>query len=112
MTAAGGAAAATAGGDVDGYRGPYASPHDDSSDDEVPLRHGSPEIEDFSRGFNDALSRIGEEDEEDLDQVNGSRMSPNGNGNGGGHGDTGDLGEPNRPLWLQPRRQSRNLMWT
>lgn len=104
------AGGATGVGGVDGYRSPYTSPHDDSGEDEIPLRHGSPEIDDFSRGFNDALSRIGEEDEEDLDQVNASRMSPT--GNGGGYADTGDLGDPGRPLWLQPRRQSRNLMWT
>lgn len=112
--AAGGATAAAAAGagagGAYGYRSPLGSPHDDSSEDEVPLRHGSPEIDDFSRGFNDALSRIGEEDEEELDQVNETRMSPN--RNGGGYDETGDLGEPNRPLWLQQRRQSRNLMWT
>lgn len=98
-----GAAAAAAG--AGGYRGAYASPHD-SGDDEVPLRHGSPEIEDFTQGFHDALSRIGEEDEEDMrDEVNGAGMSGNNQG-------TGDLGESSRPLWLQSRRQSRNLMWT
>lgn len=100
--AAGAAApAAGAGGD---YRGAYASPND-SGDDEVPLRHGSPEMDDFTQGFHDALSRIGEEDEEDLrDGVNGGGMS--------GSNQTGDLGENSRPLWLQSRRQSRNLMWT
>lgn len=88
------------------YHGAYASPHDSSSDDEVPLRHGSPEIDDFSRGFNDALSRIGEEDEEGIEQgVNAVGMS-------GHNGSTGDLGDNSRPLWLQSRRQSRNLMWT
>lgn len=93
-----------AGAGGDGYRGAYASPHD-SGDDERPLRQGSPEIDDFTMGFHDALSRIGEEDEEDLhDSVNGAGMS---NGQG-----TGDLGENSRPLWLQSRRQSRNLMWT
>lgn len=102
-----GAAAAGAAGE---YRGARSSLHDDFGEDEVPLRHGSPEIDDFSRGFNDALSRIGEEDEEDLDEVNGTRMSPH--GNGGSHAESGDLGEQSRPLWLQPRRQSRNLMWT
>lgn len=100
-----GPASAAVGG-AGGYRGAYASPHD-SGDDEVPLRHGSPEIEDFTQGFHDALSRIGEEDEEDMrNSVNGAGMS--GNNNQG----TGDLGENSRPLWLQSRRQSRNLMWT
>lgn len=99
-----GAAGAAAGG-AGGYRGAYASPHD-SGDDEVPLRYGSPEMEDFTQGFHDALSRIGEEDEEDLrDEVNGAGMS-------GNNHSTGDLGENTRPLWLQSRRQSRNLMWT
>lgn len=101
--APGGAVAGGAGG----YRGAYASPHD-SGDDEVPLRHGSPEIEDFTQGFHDALSRIGEEDEEDLrDDVNGAGMNGNNNNQG-----TGDLADNSRPLWLQSRRQSRNLMWT
>lgn len=105
-TAAGVAAAGAGAGAA--YHGAYASPHDmDSSDDEVPLRTGSPEIEDFSRGFHDALSRIGEEDEDSgEDGVNRGGMS----GRGGGGG--GDLGDSSRPLWLQTRRQSRNLMWT
>ncbi|ROV91674.1 hypothetical protein VMCG_09243 [Cytospora schulzeri] len=89
------------------YGGAYASPHDSSGEDEVPLRHSSPEIEDFSRGFHDALSRIGEEDEDELDEVNGNGTMSGTNG-GGGSGDLGD----SRPLWLQSRRQSRNLMWT
>lgn len=96
---------AIGGGRGGGYRGAYASPHD-SGDDEIPLRHGSPEMDDFTQGFHDALSRIGEEDEEDLrDGVNGVGMS-------GPNQSTGDLGENSRPLWLQSRRQSRNLMWT
>lgn len=107
-----GAAGAGAAGAA-AYHGTYVSPRDGSGDDEIPLRHGSPEIDDFSRGFQDALSRIGEEDEEELsDEVHhGGNMSPNGT-NGGGGGATGDLGDNSRPLWLQSRRQSRNLMWT
>lgn len=87
-------------------------PGDGAGDDEIPLRHASPEIDDFSRGFQDALSRIGEEDEEDLDNDahhGGGNMSPIGPNNGDA---TGDLGDNSRPLWLQSRRQSRNLMWT
>lgn len=104
--AAGGAAAGAAAGGAAAYHGAYATPHD--GDDEIPLRYGSPEIDDFSRGFHDALSRIGEEDEEDLEShVNGSGM-PGTNNTGGG---SGDLGE-SRPLWLQSRRLSRNHMWT
>lgn len=106
---AGGGAAASAGVGAAGaaaYHGAYATPHD--PEDEIPLRYGSPEIDDFSRGFHDALSRIGEEDEEDLEShVNGSGM-PGTNNTGGG---SGDLGE-SRPLWLQSRRLSRNHMWT
>lgn len=105
-----GGAAAGAGmgaGGAAAYQGAYATPHD-GGEDEIPLRYGSPEIDDFSRGFHDALSRIGEEDEEDLEShVNGSGM-PGTNNAGGG---SGDLGE-SRPLWLQSRRQSRNQMWT
>lgn len=105
--AAAGGAVAAGGAGAAAYHGAYASPHDGSSDDdEVPLRYGSPEIDDFSRGFNDALSRIGEEDEEGIeDGVNAIGMS-------GPNGSTGDLADNGRPLWLQSRRQSRNLMWT
>lgn len=99
-------AAGAGAGTAVAYDGAYASPHDSSGEDEVPLRHSSPEIEDFSRGFHDALSRIGEEDEDELDEVNG-----NGTMSGTSGGSSGDLGDP-RPLWLQSRRQSRNLMWT
>lgn len=103
--AAAGAGAGAAGAAA--YHGAYATPHD-GEDDQTPLRYGSPEIDDFSRGFHDALSRIGEEDEEDLEShVNGSGM-PGTNNTGGG---SGDLGE-SRPLWLQSRRLSRNHMWT
>jgi hypothetical protein len=103
---AGGAAAGAAGGAA-AYHGAYATPPD-VEDDQTPLRYGSPEIEDFSRGFHDALSRIGEEDEEDLEShVNGSGM-PGTNTIDGGSGDLGD----SRPLWLQSRRLSRNHMWT
>lgn len=96
--AAGLGAAAGAGAYREGYASPRASP----GEDQVPLR--SPELDDFSSGFHDALSRIGEEDEEQPeDGVNGAGMSG---------GATGDLGDNSRPLWLQSRRQSRNLMWT
>lgn len=102
-----GAAGAGAGAGAAAYHGAYASPHDSGGEDEIPLRYGSPEIDDFSRGFHDALSRIGEEDEEDLEShVNGSGMP--GTNNTGGSGDLGDA----RPLWLQSRRQSRNQFWT
>lgn len=101
-----GVGAGAAAGGTAAYGGAYTSPHDSSSEDEIPLRHSSPEIEDFSRGFHDALSRIGEEDEDELDEVNGNGTMSG--PNGGGSGDLGD----SRPLWLQSRRQSRNLMWT
>lgn len=71
--------------------------------DEIPLQ--SPEADDFANGSREALSRIGEEDEEDIHSgVHGTGMSGNQN--------TGDLGDSSKPLWLQSKRQSRNLMWT
>lgn len=85
--------------------------------DQVPLTR---EIDDFSRGFHDALGRIGEEDEYDSSPNEGVTGVNEGNGVSGpganGHG-TGsdDVGEGPygsvRPLWQQQRRQSRNLMW-
>jgi hypothetical protein len=85
--------------------------------DQVPLTR---EIDDFSRGFHDALGRIGEEDEYD-NSPNNSRAGVNeGNGVSGPHGtgrtngsDDGTGGPYGsvRPLWQQQRRQSRNLMW-
>lgn len=103
-----GGAAAGAGmgaGGAAAYHGAYATPHD--GEDQIPLRYGSPEIDDFSRGFNDALSRIGEEDEDLESHVNGSGM-PGTSNTGSGNGDLGE----SRPLWLQSRRMSRNQMWT
>ncbi|KAJ9136512.1 hypothetical protein NKR23_g9894 [Pleurostoma richardsiae] len=106
--AAGGAAGAAAG--TGAYMsGSVPSPH--MSPDQVPLTHDSREFDDFSRGFHDALGRIGEEDE---DEVSGSSS---GNLNGNGMNSTGDLGEGSsasggvRPLWQQNLRQSRNMMW-
>jgi hypothetical protein len=75
----------------------------------VPLTR---EIDDFSRGFHDALGRIGEEDESGS-SFYGSRTNVNeGNGvsGGGSDGPEGPYGGV-RPLWQQQRRQSRNLMW-
>ncbi|CAN8102344.1 unnamed protein product [Discula destructiva] len=90
------------------WAGAYASSRA-TGDDQVPLRHGSPEMEGFTLGFHDALSRIGEEDEE---ESHNSEHGAGTSGGGGGNQGTGDLGENSRPLWLQSRRQSRNLMWT
>ncbi|KAM0275710.1 hypothetical protein ACHAQH_007470 [Verticillium albo-atrum] len=87
-----------------------------SNEDQVPLTQ---EYDDFSRGFNEALTRIDEEDSRPATAVNNNGMSGNGNaftasedeaepaearryvrGNGGG------------PLWQQNRQQSsRNMMW-
>jgi len=64
----------------------------------VPLTR---EIDDFSRGFNDALEKIGEEDP--ADEANATNMTNTGNG----EASTSE----ERPLWQQNRRQSRNLMW-
>lgn len=101
------AAGAGAGVGAAGAYGAYAEDEDEElhHGDEVPLRQRSPEIEDFSRGFQDALSRIGEEDETEL-----SSDSNGGNMNQRGSGDPNEDGA--RPLWLQTRRQSRNMMWT
>lgn len=125
------AAAAGAGAGAAAAYGAYRG----SDTDQVPLTR---EFDDFSRGFNDALERIGEEDGNETDfadyytgnnggGMNGS-MAGNGNGNGNGNGGgaagagPGQVasgegqrqqsdGSPARPLWQQNRRQSRNLMW-
>jgi hypothetical protein len=80
--------------------------------DQVPLTH---EIEDFSRGFNDALTRIDEEpDSRPGTGVNTGGMSGHGNGYGAGADSLDRDGQPSnseQPLWQQNRRQSRNLMW-
>lgn len=86
--------------------------------DQVPLTR---EIDDFSRGFHDALGRIGEEDEYDSSPNRSGSGMNEGNGlnrpGGAGPSSTGadDAGEGPyggvRPLWQQQRRQSRNLMW-
>jgi len=61
-----------------------AAPPPSVEQDRVPLTR---EFDDFTRGFNDALENIREEDE---------RVS----------------GPPtDTPLWQQNRRQSRNMMW-
>lgn len=79
------------------------------------------EIDDFSRGFHDALGRIGSEDEHD----NGPSRTRAGVSERHGVGrptaagrepyadDAADAQPYNnmRPLWQQQRRQSRNLMW-
>jgi hypothetical protein len=77
--------------------------------DQVPLTR---EIDDFSRGFHDALGRIGEEDESGGASGGSSNEAVNeGNGvNGGGNGQQQYNGNM-RPLWQQNRRQSRSLMW-
>lgn len=85
---------------------------DGNDDDRVPLTR---EYDDFSRGFNDALSRIEEEESRPATAVNSSSMSGYGNGYGAGADDR-DLGAwtprgGEGPLWQQNRRQSRNMMW-
>jgi hypothetical protein len=69
-------------------------------DDRVPLTR---EIDDFSRGFQDALGRIGEEDEYDPHNSTGTANN--------GLGDASRQSSGSKPLWQQNRRQSRNLMW-
>jgi hypothetical protein len=76
--------------------------------DQVPLTR---EIDDFQRGYNDALERIAEEDPSAINAANGNGMSNNGyNVEGGQEGPQQGPNDP-KPLWQQNRRQSRNLMW-
>lgn len=85
--------------------------------DQVPLTR---EIDDFSRGFHDALGRIGEEDEYESSRNNSGTGVNEGNGVSGPISTAHNSGSDNtatrpyggvRPLWQQQRRQSRNLMW-
>lgn len=96
--------------------------------DTTPLTRNDSQFENFRHQYQDALSRIGEEDEDELGQqgtmanpagpskFGGDNMSPNDDPNVGGYGDVGvstmdsqDSGD--RPLWQQGRPQSRNPMW-
>ncbi|KAL0930537.1 uncharacterized protein CTRU02_214612 [Colletotrichum truncatum] len=90
-----------------------------SIEDEVPLTHRN-EMEDFSRGYNDAINR-NDGDETRVGSVAGrSTATTNDGGAGAGASssagaganpaDGADIAEE-RPLWQQNRRQSRNLMW-
>lgn len=76
--------------------------------DLVPLTR---EIDDFSRGFHDALGRI---DEEDYTSTAGTEVTV-GSGHLTGAGAAGGDSRPTtgdgRPLWQQNRRMSRNMMW-
>jgi len=125
-----GAAAVGAGAGIAGGYGTYrgVQPTGGLEADQVPLTR---EVDDFSRNFNDALSRIGEEDSSDLADyyrntgttMSGAMGGVNGNGNNtvsGSHytsdqpltsAGEGTQGSADRPLWQQNRRQSRNLMW-
>lgn len=86
--------------------------------DQIPLTR---EIDDFSHGFQQALGRIGEEDEAYHNGRNGNGNGApitdglganEGNGTGPPGGTDQDAYNGNvRPLWQQNRRQSRNLMW-
>jgi hypothetical protein len=108
--ALGGAGAGAAGAGAMNYRGVES--------DQVPLRNG--EFDDFSRGFHDALERIGEEEEPTrLDTGHSNGIISNSPSVGGSGHDLADgqaavaegTEQPPRPLWQQQRRQSRNLMW-
>ncbi|KAK1771518.1 hypothetical protein QBC33DRAFT_156072 [Phialemonium atrogriseum] len=80
--------------------------------DMVPLTR---EIDDFSRGFQDALGRIDEDDHRGIGGGGGPQGGPNGAGmvgtGGGGGGESGEADGEERPLWQQNRRLSRNMMW-
>lgn len=100
-----GGAAGPAGATSTTYYGAHHTSLHDDGEDEIPIRYGPIEIDDFSRGFHDGLIRIGEEDEEDLEShVGGSDIRGASNADGGS-----DLGE-SKPLWLQSRRRSQNLL--
>ncbi|KAJ9133939.1 hypothetical protein NKR19_g8853 [Coniochaeta hoffmannii] len=96
---------------------PGREPYEPEAGDQIPLTR---EIDDFSRGFHDALGRIGEEDEYDSSPNHSGTGVNEGNGvnrpGGAGRGNESDdaVAGPYggvRPLWQQQRRQSRNLMW-
>lgn len=80
------------------YHGEYT---DDYGEDGIPLRYGSPEIDEFARNFHDALSPIDEGYKADLKS----------HANGSGMRGTSAFGE-SRPLWRPSQGQSQNLMWT
>lgn len=95
----GGVGVASSSGGAGGFQ-------DTAEDDQTPLRTQFPETNDFTRHFNESLSRIGEEDENSTD--GGLHRDAAVVGNADSHGDLGG----SRPLWLQSKRQSRNVMWT
>ncbi|EGS21779.1 uncharacterized protein CTHT_0036470 [Thermochaetoides thermophila DSM 1495] len=73
--------------------------------DQVPLTRAA-EFDEFHQGFQAALDRIGEEDEDMAHEP--YRDNPTGSDSAAGN----SLVPPSsRPLWQQNRRQSRNMMW-
>lgn len=80
--------------------------------DQIPLTR---EIDEFSHSYQQALGRIGEEDEErDRLGTGGTSSALSGTNDESGTSGMGPQdpnGDGARPLWQQNRRQSRNLMW-
>lgn len=70
------------------------------------------EMEEFQRGFNDAITR-GSDNSPSNGPSTTTKTGPSvgGEGNGAGAGSKQTVGSDERPLWQQNRRQSRNLMW-
>lgn len=101
-----------AGGGGGAAAGDIADGDDRLHGDMVPLTR---EIDDFSRGFQDALGRIDEYDHRGVGGGVGAQGGPNGAGmvgtGGRGGGESGEADGEERPLWQQNRRLSRNMMW-
>ena len=88
-------------------RGANGHRHGHTESDQVPLTR---EIDEFSQGYQQALGRIGEEDESS-ERLNTGTTSGGDLSEGRGVPEgSGSRGGP-RPLWQQNRRQSRNQMW-
>ncbi|KAF3347293.1 hypothetical protein VdG2_04572 [Verticillium dahliae VDG2] len=104
-------------GEVVPMRATHNAQGGSGNDDQVPLTQ---EYDEFSRGFNEALTRIDEEDSRPATAVNNSSMSGSGNAFTPSAEDEADLSPTRRyvrgngggPLWQQNRQQSsRNMMW-
>ncbi|KAF6817530.1 hypothetical protein CPLU01_13560 [Colletotrichum plurivorum] len=103
-----------AGSSTNGYHPGAAISSGGAAADEVPLTHQN-EMEEFQRGFSDAIGRGGADDGARLGSAGGASTATAATGNGYGAGAPvssggGDITDE-RPLWQQNRRQSRNLMW-
>ncbi|KAJ0166332.1 hypothetical protein CTA2_7718 [Colletotrichum tanaceti] len=89
--------------------GAFASGVSRSPYEDTPLAHQS-EMEEFSRGYNDAINPAGHDDHRAVSSGGNSSLNPYGAGAGASSGQQSDVADE-RPLWQQDRRQSRNMMW-